>query len=148
MAAALLISFGLAYAAWAMSHKVRGVQHSHVHADGTVHTNPHVHHGEHLHPHLVRSSITPWALFVIFVLGPCEPLIPLMMVPAMSQSWLVVAGVVGVFAVLTVATMAATVAVGYRGLSSVTGRRLAPHADVVAGLVVAASGAAVLLLGL
>ena len=34
------------------------------------------HHGEHMHPHLVGASLTPWALFVIFVFGPCEPLIP------------------------------------------------------------------------
>ena len=150
VAAALLIGFGLAYAAWAMSHHVRGMRHSHVHvhADGTVHAHPHAHQGEHLHTHLVGSSLTPWALFVIFVLGPCEPLIPLMVVPAMSQSWVGVAGVVGVFAVLTVATMAATVAVGYRGLNAAAGRWLAPYADVVAGLVVAASGAAVLFLGL
>ena len=150
VAAALLIGFGLAYAAWAMSHRLRGVTHSHVHAhaDGTVHEHPHAHHGEHLHPHMTGSSITPWALFVIFILGPCEPLIPLMVVPAMSGSWVGLAGVVGVFGVLTIATMAATVAVGYRGLSAVPSRRLAPYADVVAGLVVAASGATVLFLGL
>lgn len=150
VAAALLIGFGLAYAAWAMSYAVRGVRHSHVHAhaDGTVHEHPHAHHGDHLHPHMLGSSITPWALFVIFVLGPCEPLIPLMVVPAMSRSWVDVVGVVGVFGVLTVATMAATVALGYRGFSAVAGCRLAPYADVMAGLVVAASGVAVLFLGL
>ena len=150
VAAALLIGFGLAYAAWAMSHAVRRVRHSHVHAhvDGTVHEHSHAHRGDHLHPHVFGSRITPWALFVIFVFGPCEPLIPLMVVPAMSRSWVDVVGVVGVFGVLTVATMAAAVAVGYRGLSAVEGRRLAPYADVVAGLVVAASGAAVLFLGL
>ena len=30
-------------------------------------------------------SITPWALFVVFILGPCEPLIPILMFTAKTQ---------------------------------------------------------------
>ena len=148
LAAALLIGFGLAYAAWAGWRSLRGATHSHLHthADGTVHDHPHDHHGEHTHPHLVGASLTPWALFVIFVFGPCEPLIPLMVVPAMSQSWMLVAAVVGVFGVLTVGTMVAAVIVGHRGLHRVGSRPIARYANVLAGLVVAASGAAVLFL--
>ena len=150
LAAALLIGFGLAYAAWAGWRSLRGATHSHLHthADGTVHDHPHDHHGEHTHPHLVGASLTPWALFVIFVFGPCEPLIPLMVVPAMSQSWMLVAAVVGVFGVLTVGTMVAAVIVGHRGLHRVGSRPIARHANVLAGLVVAASAAAVLFLGI
>ena len=152
LAAALLIGFGLAYAAWAGWRSLRGATHSHLHAhaDGTVHDHPHDHHGEHMHPHLVGvgAGLTPWALFVIFVLGPCEPLIPLMVVPAMSQSWTVVAAVVGVFGVLTVGTMVATVILGYRGLDLIGSLPIARYANLLAGLVVAASGAAVLFLGL
>ena len=150
LAAALLIGFGLAYAAWAVWRSLRGATHSHLHAhaDGTVHAHPHDHHGEHMHAHLVGAGLTPWALFVIFVLGPCEPLIPLMVVPAMSQSWTLVAAVVGVFGMLTVGTMVATVILGYRGLRFIGSLPIARYANVLAGLVVAASGAAVLFLGL
>ena len=148
LAAALLIGFGLAYAAWAGWRSLRGVTHSHLHthADGTVHNHSHDHHGEHMHPQLVGASLTPWALFVIFVFGPCEPLIPLMVVPAMSQSWTLVAAVVGVFGALTIGTMVAAVILGYRGLHLADSLQIARHADVLAGLVVAASGAAVLFL--
>ena len=150
VAAALLISFGLAYAAWGVWHMRRGVVHSHVHAhaDGTVHGHSHDHHGEHLHAHDVGPNLTPWALFVVLLLGPCEPLIPLMVVPAMSQSWLAVGAVVAVFGILTVGTMAVTVAVGYHGLRLVPGRELGRYAHLTAGLVLAASGAAVLVLGI
>ena len=150
LAAALLLSFGLTYAAWATWRLRRGIVHSHLHAhaDGTVHAHPHNHQGEHLHMHDAGTGLTPWALFVILLLGPCEPLIPLMVVPAMSQSWLVVGGVVAVFGVLTVGTMAVTVAVGYRGLDYLPLRPVMRYADLVAGLVVAASGAAVFLLGI
>ncbi len=150
LAAALLIGFGLTYAAWATWRLRRGHVHAHlhVHADGTVHAHPHDHHGEHLHVHDAGAGLTPWVLFVTLLLGPCEPLIPLMVVPAMSQSWFVVAGVVGVFGVLTVTTMTAAVAVGYRGIDYLPTHGVTRYADVVAGLVVAASGAGVLLLGI
>ena len=148
LAAGLLLGFGLAYAAWATWCLHRGVVHSHlhVHADGRVHAHPHDHRGDHLHVHDVSAGVTPWALFVVLLLGPCEPLVPLMVVPAMSHSWVAVGGVVVVFGALTIATMAAAVAVGYRGLDFVPTRSVTRYADLVAGLVVAASGAAVLLL--
>ena len=150
VAATLLIAFGLTYAAWAGWKIRRGATHSHlhVHADGTLHDHPHSHEGEHLHPHGAAAGLTPWALFVIFLFGPCEPLIPLMVVPAMSGSWVVLAAVVGVFGVLTVLTMGLTVAVGYRVCGAVPRSGLACIADLAAGLAVAASGAAVLFLGL
>ena len=149
LAASLLVGFGLAYAAWAVWARLRGREHAHVHAhaDGTVHCHPHTHHGEHLHPHGDTRSLTPWALFVVLALGPCEPLIPLMVVPAMARDWLLVAGVVAVFGLLTVAAMLATVTVGYRGVGVAGIGRLEGHADLLAGLVIAASGAAVLFLG-
>ena len=150
LAAALLIGFGLTYAAWSGWRSLRRVTHSHVHvhADGTTHDHPHSHRGEHIHVHDVGRSLTPWALFVIFVFGPCEPLIPLMVVPAMSQSWATLGAVVAVFGLLTIGTMVATVVVAYRGLRLVDSLPVARYADLLAGLAVAASGAAVLVLGI
>jgi sulfite exporter TauE/SafE len=136
VAATLLIGFGLAYAAWAVWHLLRGRDHAHVH------------YGEHLHSQDVGTSLTPWALFIIFLFGPCEPLIPLMVVPAMSGDWEVLAAVIAIFGILTVVTMSITVAVGYRVFAAVLHPSLTRSADLVAGLVVAASGATVLFLGL
>ena len=149
LAAALLIGFGLVYAAWANWRRIRSRTHTHLHAhaDGTVHSHPHDHHGEHAHPHGTGPGLTTWTLFVIFVLGPCEPLIPLMVVPAMAKAWALLAAVVTVFGILTIGAMVGAVIVGYRGLGRVATRRLERHADVLAGLVIAASGAAVLVLG-
>jgi hypothetical protein len=87
-------------------------------------------------------------LFIVFVLGPCEPLIPLMVVPGMQGDWLGVAAVIGVFGLLTIAVMMATVAAAYRGVGFITNYGFWPQGDVAAGLVVAASGAAVLWFGL
>ena len=150
VAAGLLIGFGLAYAAWAFWRRLRGHTHTHLHAhaDGTVHTHPHGHHGEHLHPHHIgRRGVTPWALFLIFAFGPCEPLIPLMMVPAVERSWLLLAAVVGVFGLVTLGAMLAAVTLGYLGLAHAGLRGFERQIDVLAGLTIAASGAAVLFLG-
>ena len=91
VAAWLLAGFGLAYMAWGLKKawRSRPHTHEHVHADGTLHRHEHGHEDAHLHPHVDPArakSITPWALFVIFVLGPCEPLIPLVMYPASKHS--------------------------------------------------------------
>lgn len=131
LAAALLIGFGLTYAAWAVWRGLRG-------RDGTrLQGGP-----------AVADRVTPWALFIVFVLGPCEPLIPLMVVPGMARDWLAVAAVVGVFGLLTVAAMLLAVVAAWRGVALLGAARVGRHADVAAGLVIAASGAAVLFLGL
>ena len=145
LAAALLIGFGLAYAARAGWRSLRGASHSH------LYTGPkHALDGgraRHADPPVPRN-FAPWALFVVFVLGPCEPLIPLMVVPAMDQSWNLLITVVVVFGTLTVGTMVVTVTMGYCGLRRFDNLEITRHADVLAGLVIAASGAAVLVLGL
>jgi len=76
LASWLLISFGIVYAAWGLRKAMRDRPHTHRHhhADGTEHDHHHSHHHEHSHVHdetASRRSLTPWALFVIFVLGPC-----------------------------------------------------------------------------
>ena len=130
LAAALLIGFGLAYAACAVWRRLRGRD------------------GAHLHREVAGAGrVTPWALFIVFVLGPCEPLIPLMVVPGMARDWLALGAVVAVFGLLTVAVMVLAVAAACRGVELLGAGRIGRHADVAAGLVVAASGAAVLVLG-
>ena len=131
LAAALLIGFGLAYAAWAVWRSLRGRDGARLRGGAAG-----------------ADRATPWALFIVFVLGPCEPLIPLMVVPGMARDWLAVGAVVGVFGLLTVAAMLLAVAAAWRGVTLLGADRPGRHADVAAGLVVAASGAAVLFLGL
>lgn len=89
----------------------------------------------------------PWALGAVLLIGPCEPLIPILLAVSLSRSWLAVGSVVCVFAVLTATTMASAVALGCRGLAMVPVRRAARYGDLVAGLIVAASGVAVWALG-
>jgi ABC-type nickel/cobalt efflux system permease component RcnA len=88
------------------------------------------------------SRMTPWVLFTVFVLGPCEPLIPLLMCPALRHSAWGVAAVGGVYAVCTIGAMLTIVATGYYGLLRLSSSRLERYSHALAGFSLAACGGA------
>jgi sulfite exporter TauE/SafE len=142
----LLLGFGLAYAAWGVRRAYRNRPHRHWHAHraGVVHDHEHVHEAAHVHVHEgARPSATPWVLFVIFVFGPCEALIPVLMVPAAEGSWGQVALVTAVFGLCTLATMTALVLVGYHGLARLSLGTAERWSHALAGLALAVCGAAI-----
>jgi nickel/cobalt transporter (NicO) family protein len=151
LAAWALIGFGFAYAAWGIHRGVRNRPHTHLHLDGEgAPVHAHDHQGEHVHSHESepKRSLTPWVLFTIFVLGPCEPLIPLLMYPAAKAS---VAGallVAAVFSVVTVATMLAVVMAASWGVRFVPFGKLERWTHAFAGGAICLSGVAIQFLGL
>jgi nickel/cobalt exporter len=152
VAAWLLISFGLVYAVWGLRRGLRGQSHSHahVHADGTWHRHDHAHHDDHAHVHAEpgRTNLTPWILFVIFVFGPCEPLIPIVMYPAAHASRLGLLVVTGAFCAATLTTMLIMVTLGERGVRMLPLARLERYTHALAGAAILASGLAIQFLGL
>ena len=148
-AAWLLIGFGAAYTAWGIRLAVRRRPHTHhhLHLDGTIHEHTHDHRDAHAHVH-DGGSLTPWVLFVIFVLGPCEPLIPVLMYPALEMGYAEVMAVAAVFGLVTVATMLLAVALASWGLRFVKLEPLAKWSHAMAGLLIALSGLAIQILGL
>jgi len=151
VAAWLLLGFGLAYTAWGLRQAARNRPHTHWHShtDGTVHEHTHIHRETHAHAHEAQlgqrrlRSVTPWVLFVIFVFGPCEALIPILMVPAAAGSWWGVSLVVLVFGAVTVTTMLLAVTVGYLGISRLSLGRLERYSHALAGLTLVACGLAI-----
>ncbi|MEW5907163.1 MAG: sulfite exporter TauE/SafE family protein [Elusimicrobiota bacterium] len=141
----LLLSFGLAYMVWGIKKAVRGEKHSHAHshADGTPHAHEHSHETEHAHPHGEKASVTPWALFIIFVFGPCEPLIPVLMYPAMESGWGLAMAAAAVFSLVTMATMMGMVFLLLGGIKLVPAERLERYSHALAGFAVFLCGAAV-----
>jgi nickel/cobalt exporter len=147
-AAWFLIVFGLAYAGWSASRSRRKQRHVHVHAGGMVHA-----HGDPASSHgadgkLSPAALTAWSLFIIFVLGPCEPLIPLLMVPAFDLGAWAALPVTAAFAVTTIGTMVLLVSAGYFGLGLPAFKRLEGHANTLAGLAIAVSGVVIMLFGI
>ncbi len=146
-----LIAFGLVYLAWGLKRAGRSHSHSHVHVHGdVVHDHQHRHHTDHAHVHAAgaRTAITPWAVFIIFVLGPCEALIPLLMYPAARQSNSLVVAVAVVFGVVTLLTMLGCVALAMKGLERFKLPTTARFAHAAAGAAVLACGVAVSFIGI
>jgi sulfite exporter TauE/SafE len=146
-----LIAFGVAYFAWGVRNAIRNRPHHHlhVHSDGTFHTHGHTHHEEHTHVHHAEQpSMTPWILFTVFVFGPCEPLIPIVMYPAARNNYWGVAIVTLVFGVITIATMLAIVMASSFGLSLLPMGKLERYSHALAGLTIALCGGAIQFLGL
>lgn len=150
----LLISFGLLYAIWGLRKAMRDKPHTHMHAhsDGETHEHHHSHHHEHSHVHDQepgsKPSFTPWALFVIFVLGPCEPLIPLLMYPAATSSFWGLALVTLIFAVVTIATMLLMVTLAQKGIRLLPVQKIERYTHLIAGVTILGSGLAIRFLGL
>ena len=146
-----LLAFGLVYFAWGMKRAGRSYRHSHVHIhEDVVHDHEHDHHSDHAHVHEegARNAITPWAMFIIFVLGPCEALIPLFMYPAAQQSGGLVIAVALVFGIVTLLTMLGCVAATTIGLERLRLPTSGRYAHAVAGALVACCGAAVSFIGI
>lgn len=151
LAAWALIAFGLLYAAWGVRRALKDKAHSHAHAhdDGVEHTHHHTHlfsgaaHGRSHH-----RVMTTWALFTIFVLGPCEPLIPLLMFPAAQESAFGIVVVSSVFGIVTIATMVAMVLLVSAGLHRLPMAGIERWTHALAGGIIACSGLAIQFLGL
>ncbi len=144
----LLLGFGLAYMAWGIRQAIRNRPHTHWHShgDGMLHEHEHVHTSDHAHVHAEENKarrMTPWVLFTIFVFGPCEPLIPLLMYPAAELSVSGIVLVTSVFAVVTLITMTMVVALAHAGLARLSAPWLARYAHATAGFTIATCGAAI-----
>lgn len=151
LAAWALTAFGFVYMIWGIHKAIKGKLHTHrhFHEDGSLHDHEHSHEAGHMHVHdRGKASITPWVLFIVFVLGPCEPLIPILMYPAARESIGGLAVVVSAFSVATIGTMLATVVSAHFGLARVNLRPLERYTHVTAGAAILLCGLAILFLGL
>lgn len=150
LAAWVLLGIGIAYALFGLRHALRRregyVLHAHggelhLHGDGGV---------RHVHDHAqaLRQQTSFWALFLVFVLGPCEPLIPLFMIPASEARWAAALTTGLVFGIVTLATMLAITAALALGAERLRIAPLQRWSHAMAGGVIAASASAMLFLGL
>ncbi len=146
IAAWALIGFGLAYFIWGIRRAIRNKPHEHTHVHGARgdHLHKHTHTGKHAHPHDKNGkNITPWVLFTIFVLGPCEPLIPILMYPAAKKSITGLLLVTGIFGLVTIFTMLGIVIFASLGINFVPLGRLERYRHALAGATICLSGAAI-----
>jgi len=146
----MLIAFGLLYTAYGIYKYIK--KGAHVHLPSFL--RPKSLRGKHMHLDMqeleeedTAGKLTPWILFLIFVFGPCEVLIPMLIFPAANHSGMGVFMVALVFGIATIGTMMALVYLGYKGFSllSLKGREYQFH--LLAGMVILMAGAGMQFMG-
>ena len=152
LAAWLLIAFGAGYFIWGVirARKSRPHVHWHAHGDTSMPIHKHTHSKDHLHLHKGEKAknLTPWILFTIFVFGPCEPLIPLLIYPAAKSSIFGLVLVMSVFGVVTIATMLSIVILLSLGANLLPMGRLERYTHALAGATICLCGIVIRFLGL
>jgi nickel/cobalt transporter (NicO) family protein len=151
IAAWLFIAFGLVYMIISIRNLIRKKKHVHTHShygEGR-HEHEHNHLKEHLHFHQEdATNTTPWILFLIFVFGPCEPLIPILMYPAADNNIQGAIFVSVLFSIVTIATMMSIVIAFKYGLNKINLKPIEKYSHLLAGSMIFVSGLAIQFLGL
>jgi len=124
----LLILAGVLYLLWSLRRRTH--RHLNVEFDGEK---------------ARRRSVLVWTLVAVFILGPCEPLVPLMFV-AVQISWWAVVVSSGLFLILTLVVMEVLVLAGLSGLKLMPAHLTHRAGNVLAALVIIALGATLMLL--
>jgi hypothetical protein len=143
----LILSFGLVYGLWGLARAWNGTRHKHFDAyeDGNVYVYEHKH-GEAVAAK-ERYKVTPWVMFLIFLLGPCEPMIPLLYFPAAQSSWTGMLVLILVYTFFTLLTMIIMVVLGYYGVSYLKPDKLERYMHALGGLTIFICGAGMVFLG-
>ncbi len=94
-----------------------------------------------------NTNVTFWVIFLIFVFGPCEVLIPMLIFPAAEHSAAGIAMVAVVFSIVTILTMLCIVYLGYNGSKFIKLKNKSEYMHIVAGAIIAFLGTSMLFLG-
>jgi sulfite exporter TauE/SafE len=129
IAAWLLLIFGIGYMFWGAYRLWSKKTHHHQETDE-------------------KKKMTFWILFAIFIFGPCEPLIPILMYPAAQHNYGAVAYISLLFAISTISTMVVIVMFMLKGMAMVKFGVLEKYQHMLAGAAITLCGAAIVFLGL
>jgi len=146
----LLIAFGLGYTIYGLIKAKYKHSHPHHHPEeNIIHSHEHNHISvEHKHFHKGTEKISSWTLFIIFIFGPCEALIPVLMIPAYQHSINGLILVILIFGLATILTMLAMVMIGLYGIEILPQKKLEKHIHTFAGLTILLCGIGVQFFGL
>lgn len=143
----VMLAFGFLYAVWGLYRAFKNNTHKHfdLHDDGSLYVFEHQH-GEAVSAQ-DRHKVTPWVMFIIFILGPCEPMIPLLYFPAAKNSWSSMVLLIIVYTLATLLAMVGMVVLGYKGIAFVETNKLERYVHAIGGLTIFICGAGMLWMG-
>ncbi len=125
----LLIGFGIAYMLWGIK---KAGDHKHADIDKEK---------------LKSKTIAVWTMFAIFILGPCEPLVPLIFL-GYNYGYVGVISISVVFSVITIAMMLTQSLLAFMGIQLIKSDFAERYSHAFAGFVIALTGALVMALGI
>jgi len=147
LATYLLIAFGFVYMVYGIRKAFKNKEQRAENSDQEKVINGH------LHDHIdVSANINNkrskvfWGLFIFFVLGPCEPLIPILMYPAARMNIFTLVLVTVSFSVCTIAVMLLMTLLGIKGFRLLKLNKLDKYTHALAGGAVLLCGLFVLVL--
>ena len=143
----MMLIFGIIYGSWGLYRAYKNNPHKHFELEhnGSLYVYQHKH-SEVIAPR-EKYKVTPWVMFIIFILGPCEPMIPLLYFPAAKNSWTGMVLIIFVYSVVTLATMLILVLLGRNGISFIKTYSLERHVHTLGGLTISICGAGMLFMG-
>lgn len=148
----MLFIFGFTYLIWGIWKLIRqNYKHSHLHfhRNGLLHSHSHNHESAHTHIHISpKRNITPWVLFIIFIFGPCEPMIPLIMGSQLHYGWNQTMMVILLFSAFTISSMMVMVFAGLYGFSKLKTDWIEKYTTVITGGALSLCGSGMIWLGL
>lgn len=148
ISAIALTAFGIIYFIWGIRQAFRNKPHTHWHSHlNESHSHIHTHTGDHLHlPE--EKDLSLWIFFIIFIFGPCEPLIPLLLYVGSKYSLFSFVFVASIFSIITIASMLALIIAILLGLQQIPFKKFDKFSHAIAGATIALCGFAILFLGL
>ena len=143
----VMLLFGFCYGTWGLYRAFKHNPHKHfdLQENGDIYVYQH-HHGQSVSTE-ERYKVTPWVMFVIFILGPCEPMIPLLYFPAAQSSWWGMALLIGIYTMVTLLTMLTLVLLGYYGIAFVKMEKMERYVHALGGLTIFICGVGMLWMG-
>ncbi len=143
----LMFAFGVLYISWGIYRLYSNRSHKHfdLENDGSLYVYDHRHGSQPVQQE--RHKVTPWVMFLIFILGPCEPMIPLLYFPAAQNSWSGMLLLVVIYTACTLVTMLALVLLGYYGIAFSASQKLDKYMHVLGGATILLCGAGMLWMG-
>jgi nickel/cobalt exporter len=146
----LLIIFGLAYTIYGIFNYLKKGHHMHLPKfliPKSIRAYRHLPTTEIEERKEDTTKLTPWILFLIFVFGPCEVLIPLLIYPAAEHNTFAVFAVATLFGITTIATMLIAVFLGYTGTSLLKFKQGEKYMHLIAGIIILFMGVGIKFLG-
>lgn len=144
----ILLAFGVVYFLYGIyKYKEGKGHHNHFFMPRRIREAHHLPTGKNETKENEKTNITFWVLFLIFVFGPCEVLIPMLIFPAAEHSTTGIVIVAVIFGIVTILTMIVAVYMGYRGMKLVKVKNRQEIFHILAGLIIAFLGISLQFLG-